>query len=357
MPRPFVTPRIYNVPFLQKKEVSLHPLTLLWSALLFLTISACGNSDSRKGTIPIKDNSNTTRTLTEDSKGRVTKGKETKQYSLDTLRRQLEKIGSLRKSLVGISIIGPGVHDTISIWGDRRFPMQSVFKFHISLAVLAEVDRGRFSLLQQVNIPKEELLPEDFWSPLRDEHPNGGDFTIKKLIEYAVASSDNTACDALIKLMGGPKSIENHFKKNGFDQISIVYNEEEMQSRWENMFENWTTPKSASEVLLRYYENKDSLLSKESHAFIWSTMKSTTTGDKRIKGLLPSGTVVAHKTGWSSTNKKTGITAAVNNIGIVFLPDGDYFIISVFVTESKENFEENERTIAELARAAFDFFK
>lgn len=352
-----ISSQIFKIPFLQSKLVKQPSLVHLWSFLLMLTISACGTSDSRKEKDSVKSSSTAVGGPTEDSGGGKAMEKIRKQYSMDTLRRQLEEIGSKRKSLVGISIIGPDGQDTLSIWGDRRFPMQSVFKFHISLAVLAEVDRGRFSLLQQVNIPKEELLPKDFWSPLRDEHPNGGDFTIKKLIEYAVASSDNTACDALIKLMGGPKPVENHFKKNGFDQISIVYNEEEMQSRWENMFENWTTPKAASEVLIRYYENKDSLLSKESHAFIWSTMKSTTTGDKRIKGLLPSGTVVAHKTGWSGTNKKTGITAAVNNIGIVSLPNGDYFVISVFVTESKESFEENERTIAEMARAAYDVFK
>ena len=58
---------------------------------------------------------------------------------------------------------------------------------------------------------------------------------------------------------------------------------------------------------------------------------------KPYKGAIAEGTVVAHKTGWSGTNKETGITAAVNNIGIVFLPNGEYFIISVFVSESKED--------------------
>ncbi len=71
---------------------------------------------------------------------------------------------------------------------------------------------------------------------------------------------------------------------------------------------------------------------------------------------MPEGTVVAHKTGWSGTNKETGITAAVNNIGIVFLPNGEYFIISVFVSESKENFDTNEKIIADIAKATYDFY-
>jgi len=56
---------------------------------------------------------------------------------------------------------------------------------------------------------------------------------------------------------------------------------------------------------------------------------------------LPDKTIVAHKTGSSEANNETGITAAANNIEIVFLPNGEYFIISIFVTESKENFDTN----------------
>ena len=61
--------------------------------------------------------------------------------------------------------------------------------------------------------------------------------------------------------------------------------------------------------------------------------------------------LVAHKTGWSGINIETGITAAENNMGIVFLPNGEYFIISVFVKASKENFDTNEKIIADIAKA------
>ena len=86
------------------------------------------------------------------------------------------------------------------------------------------------------------------------------------------------------------------------------------------------------------------------------TNRETTTGTSRIKGQLPKETIVAHKTGFSGTNKETGITAAVNDIGIVFLPQDEYFIISVFVTESMENMETNEKIIADIAKATYDFY-
>ncbi|TAE17420.1 MAG: class A beta-lactamase, subclass A2 [Bacteroidetes bacterium] len=274
----------------------------------------------------------------------------------DLLRKKIKQIVSGKNAVVGVSIIGNDGKDTLSLNGERRFPMQSVFKFHIALAVISEIDKGNLSLDQAIEISKNELLPEDFWSPLRDENPNGGSFTIEKLIQYSVSHSDNTACDVLIRIIGTPKTVEEYIKKSGIVDIQIIFNEEEMQAKWENMFQNWTTPKAASTTLKLFYENKNNLLSKTCYDFFWKTNKETTTGKKRIKGLLPEGTIVAHKTGWSGTNKETGITAAVNNIGIVFLPDGKYFIISVFVTESKENFDTNEKIIADIAKAAYDYF-
>lgn len=277
-------------------------------------------------------------------------------HKTDLLRQKIEQIVSGKNAVVGVSIIGINGKDTLSLHGDKAFPMQSVFKLHIALAVLSEIDKGKLSLDQKIDIGKDKLLPKNFWSPLRDENPNGGTFTIEKLIQYSVSHSDNTACDALIQIIGTPKTVEEYIKNSGINDIQITFNEKDMQAKWENMFQNWTTPKAASETIKLFYENKNNLLSKSSYDFFWKTNIETTTGKNRIKGQLPEGTVVAHKTGWSGTNKETGITAAVNDIGIVFLPNDEYFIISVFVSESKEDIDTNEKIIADIAKATYDFY-
>lgn len=280
----------------------------------------------------------------------------TQSNKTDLLRDKIEQIVADKNAIVGVSIIGNNGKDTLSLHGDRQFPMQSVFKFHIALAVLSEIDKGKLSLDQEIDIHKDELLPKDFWSPLRDENPNGGTFTIERLIQYSVSHSDNTACDVLIRLIGTPKTVEEYIRKNGVDDIQITFSEEEMQQKWENMFKNWTTPKAASQTLKLFYENKNNLLSKKSYDFFWKTNRETTTALSRIKGLLPKETIVAHKSGSSGTNKDTGIMDAVNNIGIVFLPNGEYFYISVFVTKSYENPQTNDKIIADIAKAAYDFY-
>jgi beta-lactamase class A/beta-lactamase class A VEB len=272
----------------------------------------------------------------------------------DSLRYKIQQIISDKNAIVGVSIIGNDGKDTVSLNGDRHFPLQSVFKFHIALVILHQIDKGKFSLEQKIEIQKKDLLP-DLWSPLREENPDGGSFTIEKLIQYSVSKSDNIGCDVLLRLLGGPKVVEDYFKENNIKDISIKLNEQEQQADWDLMFQNWTTPKAASETLKKFYDNNNKLLSKNSYDFIWTTMKETETGVNRLKGLLPEGTIVAHKTGSSGTNEE-GITAAVNDIGIVFLPNGKHFIISVFVTDSKENDETNEKIIADIAKVTWDYY-
>jgi beta-lactamase class A/beta-lactamase class A VEB len=274
--------------------------------------------------------------------------------NMGVLKQKIQQIVSTKKAVVGISIIGNDGKDTLSLHGDRHFPLQSVFKFHIACVVLSQIDAGKFTLDQKIEVKPTELLPT-LWSPLREENPQGGSFSIARLIQYAVSQSDNVSCDVLLRLLGGTKVVEDYFHKNNFKDISIKINEEEMQANWDAMFKNWTTPKEAGRVLKAFYNKKSKLLSKKSYDFIWRTMKETETGQNRLKGGLPKGTVIAHKTGSSGTNKE-GVTEAVNDIGIVLLPNGKYFIISVFVTNSTENEETNEKIIADIAQATWDYY-
>ena len=84
-------------------------------------------------------------------------------------------------------------------------------------------------------------------------------------------------------------------------------------------------------------------------------MVETSTCPNRLKKGVPQNAILSHKTGTSDTNKE-GITAAVNDIGIVKLSNGKTFAISVFVTNSKETMEVNEQIIEDIATLASDYF-
>lgn len=269
------------------------------------------------------------------------------------LREKIMEITKGKKAVVEVSVIGPNPSDTLSINGDRHSALQSVFKFHISLAMLSEIDKGTYKLDETITIKKEELMPADMYSPLRDEHPEGGVFTIAELIEYAIVVSDNQACDKLIELLGSPKAVEAFIKKSGIEDIAIVHNEVNMQAKWENMFDNWSTAKALSKTLQIFYNNENNLLSKSSYDFFWNTMKSTETGQGRLRAGLPENTPFAHKTGTSGDNE-AGLSAATNDVGIVFLPNGQHYIISVLVTDSYETSEVNEKLMADISKVVYD---
>src|SRR6266511_3285729 len=76
------------------------------------------------------------------------------------------QIASQIDGTVGVAVINIETGRSISVRGDERFPMGSVFKFPTALEVLHQVDRGRLDLDRNITIE-----PKDFslgWSPLRD---------------------------------------------------------------------------------------------------------------------------------------------------------------------------------------------
>jgi len=231
--------------------------------------------------------------------------------SIEPLKAQINTILETKDATVGVAILAGDSSESLSINGDKHLPMQSVFKYHLALAVLDQVDKGDLSLSQEIKITAKDVDIE-LWSPIRKKYPNGTSLTLTEVMKSLIAYSDNVSCDVLIRILGGPKALEKHLHSRGITDIAVKY-------------------------------------------ILWDTLKGSKTGKDMIKGNLPEGTVVAHKTGSSGKNK-AGLSAARNNIGIVFLPDGRYFYLSVFVSDSIESRTENKKIIADIAKLTWDYF-
>lgn len=272
---------------------------------------------------------------------------------LTTLKSNIETLCKTKKATIGVALYDFKKGEILSLHGDEHLPMQSVFKFHIALTVLDEVEKGKLSLDKKIRITKKELLPNT-WSPLRNKYPEGDiQLSIKELMSYMVSQSDNNVCDILLRQLGGTAIVDNYIHSLGINDFSFKANEEEQAKAWDVQFSNWTTPVDAIELLKMVYERK--ILSQEHYEFLWKIMIETSTCPQRIKGQLPQNVVVAHKTGTSDTNKE-GVTAAINDIGIIKLPNGNSFAICVFVSNSSETMETNEKIIADIAKFAADYF-
>ncbi|MDB4904761.1 MAG: class beta-lactamase [Mucilaginibacter sp.] len=268
------------------------------------------------------------------------------------LRQQIAQIAKPVKGIVGVSILNIENRDTLSYNGNARLVLHSVMKFPIALTVLHFVDTGKLSLDQMIHIKKRDL-PKTY-SPLRDKYPNGGvDVSIRDLLGYMVSLSDNDACDILLKVINGPQTVQDYMLRLKIRGIAIRASEFDMASSWELQYTNWCKPVEMTALLDLFYSGK--ILSATNTAFLMKLMADTSTGPKRIKGLLPAGTVVAHKTGTSPTNNE-GLSPATNDVGIITLPNGKHLAISVFVCNSTDDEATREGVIAKIAKAAFDFY-
>jgi len=280
-------------------------------------------------------------------------GKLTTIGQVDVLRHQIGELITNKKAITGVAILALEDGDTLTWNGAGHFPMQSVYKFHLALAVLDKVQNDSLRMNQGIFIKKSDLLPFTF-SPLRDKYPKGEvNVPLKEIMKYTVSESDNNGCDILFRLLGGPQYVNTFIAGTGVPDISIKATEEQMHMDGSVQFTNWCTPWSAVQLLKKFYFKE--ILKEPQFGFLWQQLTETGTGKGRIKGLLPEGTVVAHKTG-SSGSDTEGIVAATNDIGIICLPNGKHIAIAVFVSNSRENNETNEGLIASIALESWNYF-
>ena len=269
------------------------------------------------------------------------------------LKAEIRQIVKPYDACVGVAVRNLQNGDGTTLHGNKYFPLQSVYKFHLALAVLHEVDKGHLNLDQSLHLNPDDLLP-DTWSPLREHYPEGNvDLPLREILNYTIAQSDNNGCDILFRLIGGTSIVENYLRDIGIRKTDVRFTEEEMSWDWQAQFSNRATPGDAVKALDVFYNG--SILKNPTYDYLWGTLTGTITGANRLKGQLPAGTIVAHKTG-TSARGEDGRRTAVNDLGIIILSNGQAIAIAVFITDTAEDDATNDLIIARIAKAVWDHY-
>ncbi|HRI03646.1 MAG TPA: class A beta-lactamase-related serine hydrolase [Pyrinomonadaceae bacterium] len=300
------------------------------------------------------------------------------EYKQDAeLEKQIADIAAAAKGKVGVAAVVLETGEAAFLNADGHYPMQSVYKLPIAMAVMEQVRLGKLDLDEVIGVTKSDMVREGMRSPLRDKSPNGGEYTIRELIRLALVESDGTASDVLMRVAGGAGEIQSYLTQIGIRDMKVVNTEKEIGKDWQTQYENWSTPMASADLLRRLYEvDRQSLLATPTPErpvpgvacncpipevsypepvvirILMRQMAASVPGEKRLKGLLPPNTVVAHKTGTGGT--QNGITGATNDIGIISLPNGKNLAIAVFVSDSPADEKTREAVIAKIAKACWD---
>jgi len=298
------------------------------------------------------------------------------------LTRELERLAATAGGSMGIAVVHLETGRSAFLNPDIPFPMASTYKVPLAVEVLHRVDNDMLELTDRVDIGIDEYSPgSGMLSRLLDDP--GLSVSVLNLLEIMLLISDNTATDRLLELVGGGVTVNARLSALGVEGISVDRPTIELIGDWlgvESMpsasgrtWEDYQAlvdalPEGTTEAaaaafdkdprdtatprgmatLLRKIWTRDAL-SERSTALLIDIMERCETGENRLKGLLPEGTVVAHKTG--------SIGRTTNDVGIVYLPNGaGHVIVVAFVKESDEDVAVRERAIAEVARAAHDYF-
>lgn len=267
------------------------------------------------------------------------------------LEDKIRSVIADKKASVGVAVsLNGGEIQTVN--GDRQYAMLSTFKLPVAMAVLHQLDEKGIPLSTGLLVRKSDLLP-DTYSPLRDSCPEGNfHISIGDLIKYSVSRSDNNACDILIRYLGGTQVLQHYIRSLGIDSMTIVATEEQMHQEIRNSYLNHTTLSSAVQ-LINLFLGKG-LFSPEYQEFLESALIETSTGPDKLKGQLPDGLTVGHKTG-SSDRFVSGLKIADNDMGFIRLPDGQYYAIAVFVMDSMEDDRTNAAIIAAISAIIYKY--
>jgi beta-lactamase class A len=133
--------------------------------------------------------------------------------SLQRPEREIARLSSSAGGIVGASAIHVESGRRISVNGDARFPMASVYKVPIAIQLLARVDQGEVKLDQKVELKPSDIRPNGTIRSLLSKP--GLTLSVRNLLELTLLVGDNSAADLLLRLAGGPQAVTARMKALG----------------------------------------------------------------------------------------------------------------------------------------------
>jgi beta-lactamase class A len=293
------------------------------------------------------------------------------QQEFDRLARGIDgRVGICAADSAGLACVN----------GDQRFPLQSVMKLLVGLAVMDAVDHGRLYLQDSVTIRKQDLslAVQPLAALVTDD---GFRTTVDDLVRRAIVDSDSAATDVLVARLGGTAAVQAVLDRLGMVGVRVDRDERHLQTEIAGLV--WRPEYVDSAVLKRAYDAvpetlrdaafrayqadprdtatptgmisllrslaQGKLVSAPLTRRLIEIMGQTVTFPDRLKAGLQGRWALAHKTGTSNTWQ--GVTAATNDVGILTSPDGELLTVAVFVADSRASEADRARLMARVTRA------
>ncbi|MCJ1960977.1 class A beta-lactamase [Novosphingobium mangrovi (ex Hu et al. 2023)] len=291
----------------------------------------------------------------------------------------LAQIAGASNGTVGVAMQDLDGGEVISLHGAQSFPMASTFKIALAATVLAKVDTGEWSLDRMIAVRPQDRVYSD---GIFEFAPHDGvALSVHNLLELMLTRSDNTATDVLYREVGGSEAVMAWLGRHGIgdmrvdsDTRGLIFRalkvppgdgdfvktvlatdphvlERDLSRTPSPDFDADPRDQATPRAMLHLLKvlAGGTALSPGSTGVLMTILGRCLTGEDRLKGLLPEGAPVAHKTG--------SLLGIANDVGYVTLPDGHRFAIVVFIKGDSRGAKAQDRVIAEIARTAYDHYR
>jgi beta-lactamase class A len=302
---------------------------------------------------------------------------------LPRLEAEITRLTAIAGGKVGVAAVHLETGREVVLNRGEPFPMASTYKVPIAVQLLTRVDSGALRLDSMVTLRPSDLHPGSGTLTQLFDDP-GVSLSVRNLLELMLLISDNSATDIMLRTAGGSGPVnarmralevsgvsvdrptinliadavgvknlppENEITPRAFGALMRGVSEDAQKAAAAAFYRDrrdTSTPEGMARLLQTIWRGK--ALSKANTDLLLDIMRRCETGANRIKGLLPPDVVVRHKTG------TLGIGVA-NDVGIVELPNnGGHIALAIFVKESTRPTDQQERAIAQIARATYDYF-
>jgi beta-lactamase class A len=249
------------------------------------------------------------------------------------------------------------------------------------MTALAQADERDLDLGERVVIRREDLTL--FHQPIRDIVRRQGMFSsdYADLIDRALTRSDNTANDRILRRVGGPEEVEEFLDDRDIEGIRFGPDERTKQSAiagltWNqsysygnsfyeardevpdavrrSAFESYladpidgATAEGIALALGRLVRGE--LLSSVSTEYLLQILSETRSGPNRLKGGLPPGWTIAHKTGTGQFFD--GEQSGYNDVGVVTSDSGNQYGVAVLIARTRSSYAARMGMMHEVVRA------
>lgn len=258
----------------------------------------------------------------------------------DPIARKLREIEARSGCRLGVAILDTHDGQAHAYRGDERFPMCSTFKLLAAGLILKRVDQDQEQLTRRIRYEAADLVP---YSPATEKHTGASGMSVAELCEAAITLSDNTAANLLLHSFGGPSHLTAYMRSLGDKVTRLDRIEPELNEATPGDPRDTTSPNAMLSTIRQLVLG--TALSAGSRKQLTDWLLANTTGDKRLRALLPAGWRVADKTG-------SGAHGTSNDIGILLPPDRAPLVVTAYLTGSKAPAATRDAALAEVGRVA-----